>query len=52
LPEANLLQYAPTDEAFAAIPKEDLNALLRDKEKLASILTYHVVPGRILSTDL
>lgn len=44
--------FAPTDEAFAAIPEADLKALLQDKKKLTSILTYHVVPGRVLSTDL
>jgi uncharacterized surface protein with fasciclin (FAS1) repeats len=39
--------FAPTDEAFARLPKEDLAALLRDenKDKLAEILRYHVVPG-------
>ena len=44
--------FAPTDEAFAAIPAADLEALLKDKAKLTAILTYHVVPGRVLSTDL
>ncbi len=41
--------FAPTDEAFAKIPKADLDALLKDKAKLTSVLTYHVVPGKILS---
>ena len=36
--------FAPTDEAFAKIPKADLDALLKDKAKLAAVLTYHVVP--------
>lgn len=41
--------FAPTDEAFAKLPKEALADLLKpeNKEKLASILTYHVVPGKV-----
>nr|WP_236568073.1 MULTISPECIES: fasciclin domain-containing protein [unclassified Nocardiopsis] len=38
--------FAPTDDAFAEIPEEDLNALLADKEQLTEVLTYHVVEGR------
>ncbi|WP_300641564.1 fasciclin domain-containing protein [Nocardioides sp.] len=38
-----LTVFAPTDDAFAAIPEEDLNAVLADQELLTSILTYHVV---------
>ncbi|MFE1101314.1 fasciclin domain-containing protein [Nocardiopsis alba] len=37
--------FAPTDDAFAKIPEEDLNALLDDKEQLTEVLTYHVVEG-------
>ncbi len=44
--------FAPTDEAFAKVPKADLDALLKDKAKLTSVLTYHVVPGKVLSTDI
>ena len=44
--------FAPTNEAFAKIPQADLEAILADKDKLTSILTYHVVPGEVLSTDL
>lgn len=44
--------FAPTDEAFAKIPKADLDALLKDKVKLKAVLTYHVVSGKIMSTDL
>ena len=44
--------FAPTDEAFAKIPKADLDALLKDKAKLKSVLTYHVVPGKVMSKDL
>ncbi len=44
--------FAPTDEAFAKIPKEQLDEILNDKEKLTSILTYHVVPSKVNSTDV
>jgi len=44
--------FAPTDAAFAKIPKEELDALLADKEKLAAVLTYHVVPGRAMAADV
>lgn len=44
--------FAPTDEAFAKLPKEDLNALLKDKEALAGVLTYHVVPGKVMAADV
>jgi uncharacterized surface protein with fasciclin (FAS1) repeats len=45
--------FAPTDEAFAAVPKETLDALLADPEgALTDVLTYHVVPGKVMSTDL
>ena len=44
--------FAPTDAAFAKIPKADLDALLKDKAKLHAVLTYHVVPGKVMSTDL
>jgi uncharacterized surface protein with fasciclin (FAS1) repeats len=46
----NLTVFAPTDDAFAAIPKKDLNALLKDKEMLTTVLTHHVV-GESLSPD-
>ncbi|MGE0439279.1 MAG: fasciclin domain-containing protein [Gemmatimonadales bacterium] len=39
--------FAPTDEAFAKLPAGTVDALLKDKEKLAAILTYHVVPGAV-----
>jgi len=39
--------FAPTDEAFAALPEGTVEALLKDKEKLSSILTYHVVSGEV-----
>jgi len=44
--------FAPTDEAFAKIPQADLDALLADKEKLTPVLTYHVVPGKVMATDV
>lgn len=44
--------FAPTDEAFAKIPKTDLDALLADKEKLVAVLTYHVVPGKVMAADV
>ncbi len=44
--------FAPTDDAFAKIPKADLDALLKDKAKLTAVLTYHVVPGKLLSKDI
>jgi uncharacterized surface protein with fasciclin (FAS1) repeats len=44
--------FAPTDEAFAAIPEADLKALLADKEALTAVLTYHVVPGKVMSSDV
>ncbi len=44
--------FAPTDEAFAKVPKAQLDALLKDKAKLASVLTYHVVPGSVMSKDI
>jgi uncharacterized surface protein with fasciclin (FAS1) repeats len=43
--------FAPTDEAFAAVPKEKLEALLKDKKALTAVLTYHVVPGKVLAAD-
>ncbi|MHA6491957.1 fasciclin domain-containing protein [Pseudomonas borbori] len=44
--------FAPNDAAFAKVPKADLDALLADKEKLTSVLTYHVVPGKLMAADL
>jgi uncharacterized surface protein with fasciclin (FAS1) repeats len=44
--------FAPTDEAFAKIPAEDLKAILADKELLTSILTYHVVAGKVMAADV
>lgn len=44
--------FAPTDEAFAKIPQADLEALLKDKEKLSAVLTYHVVAGKVMAKDV
>jgi uncharacterized surface protein with fasciclin (FAS1) repeats len=44
--------FAPTDEAFAKLPKGTVEALLKDKEKLTAILTYHVVPGKVMAKDV
>ena len=44
--------FAPTDAAFAKIPKADLDALLKDKAKLTAVLTYHVVPGKVMAKDI
>ena len=43
--------FAPTDEAFAKLPKGRLEALLKDKKKLTAILTYHVVSGQVKAAD-
>ncbi|WP_439519306.1 fasciclin domain-containing protein [Hydrogenophaga sp.] len=44
--------FAPTDEAFAKIPKATLDALLKDKAALTKVLTYHVVPGKVMAKDV
>lgn len=44
--------FAPTDEAFAKLPPGTVEALLKDKEKLAKILTYHVVAGQVMAKDV
>jgi uncharacterized surface protein with fasciclin (FAS1) repeats len=44
--------FAPTDEAFAKIPKAELDALLKDKAKLSAVLTYHVVAGKVMAKDV
>lgn len=44
--------FAPTDEAFNKLPAGTVEALLNDKAKLTSILTYHVVPGKVMAADV
>ncbi len=52
-PDANLTVFAPTDDAFAALPPGLLDGLLADPTgNLAKVLLYHVVGGEVLSTDL
>lgn len=47
-----LTVLAPTDEAFAKIPKADLDALMKDKARLAKVLQYHVLTGNVSTADL
>ena len=44
--------FAPTDEAFSKIPQDKLQALLADKKALTEVLTYHVVPGKVMASDV
>ena len=44
--------FAPTDAAFAKVPKAQLDALLADKAKLTKVLTYHVVSGAVMAKDV
>jgi len=44
--------FAPTDEAFSKLPAGTINKLLTDKEKLTEILTYHVVPNKVMSNQV
>ena len=44
--------FAPTDEAFAKLPTGTVEGLLKDIPKLKSVLTYHVVPGRMMVADV
>lgn len=44
--------FAPTDEAFAKLPPGTVEGLLADKERLTKVLTYHVVPGKVLAADV
>ena len=44
--------FAPTDEAFAKIPKTTLDGLLANKAALTKVLTYHVVPGKVMAKDV
>jgi uncharacterized surface protein with fasciclin (FAS1) repeats len=44
--------FAQTDEAFAKLPAGTVDALLKDPEKLKAILTYHVVAGRVMASDV
>ena len=44
--------FAPTNEAFSKLPPGTLESVLNDKAKLSAILTYHVVPGKVLASDV
>ena len=44
--------FAPTDEAFAKLPAGTVESLLKDIPKLAEILTYHVVAGKVMAADV
>lgn len=44
--------FAPTDDAFKAVPAKTLDALSKDKALLISVLTYHVVPGKVTSAEV
>lgn len=47
-----LTVFAPTDAAFAKLPQGTLEGLLNDKGKLKEILTYHVIPGKVMASDV
>lgn len=44
--------FAPTDEAFKAVPAKTLESLSKDKEQLKAVLMYHVVPGKVVAADI
>lgn len=44
--------FAPTDEAFAKIPRDVLEELLNDKPRLTRVLMYHIVPGKLMLEDI
>ena len=44
--------FAPTNDAFAALPQEDLDYIVNNMDVLVDVLTYHVVAGRVFSTDV
>jgi len=44
--------FAPTDDSFAKLPKGTVDSLLKDIPKLKAVLTYHVVPGKVMAADV
>ena len=44
--------FAPNDAAFAKLPAGTVEGLLKDMPKLKSVLTYHIVPGKVMSSDV
>jgi len=51
-PTATLTVFAPTDEAFAKLPKATVAALMRDKKKLQAVLLYHVLGSKVSAADI
>ncbi|WP_193627462.1 fasciclin domain-containing protein, partial [Brevibacterium sp. CFH 10365] len=43
---------APVDDAFADVPKDDLDALAKDSDQLTKVLTYHVIPGQLSPDEI
>lgn len=44
--------FAPTDAAFSKLPAGTVDGLLKDKKKLTAVLTYHVVPRKVMAADV
>ena len=44
--------FAPTDDAFTKLPAGTVEGLLKDRAKLTAVLTYHVVPGKVMAADV
>lgn len=44
--------FAPTDEAFSKLPEGTIKSLFKNKEKLTNILTYHVIPSKVMAKDV
>lgn len=44
--------FAPTNAAFAKVPAKTMDDLTKDSEKLKAVLTYHVIPGKVLAADV
>ena len=44
--------FAPTDAAFAKVPAATMDALAKDKDRLRQVLTFHVVPGKVMAADV
>jgi uncharacterized surface protein with fasciclin (FAS1) repeats len=44
--------FAPTDDAFAKLPEGTVESLLKNKDKLKAVLTYHVVAGKVMASDV
>lgn len=49
---SNYTVFAPTDEAFSRMPKEQMDALLSNPDKLKNVLLYHCIPGKVSSADV